>query len=161
MAFKIALVAAEGAPEVADFHCAAFGGAAEAAVKNVTRRMREGSVFVARRRGQIIATLCLTLKKPWAIDAAYFTKVRVPLYLLGMAVAPALQRKGVGRLCLLEAEKIVAAWPAQAIRLDAFDSPNGAGGFYQRCGYREVGRAVYRQTPLIYYERLIEPTATT
>ena len=77
----------------------------------------------------------------------------IPLYLLGMAVAPTLQRKGIGRLCLLEAEKIAAAWPAQAIRLDAYDSPTGAGGFYQRCGYREVGRVVYRKTPLIYYER--------
>jgi GNAT superfamily N-acetyltransferase len=159
MAFKIALVAAEGASEVADFHRSAFGGTAEAAVRNVTRRMREGRVFVARRRGQIIAMLCLTPRKPWAIDASYFTKVRIPLYLVGMAVAPALQRKGIGRLCLLEAEKIAAGWPAQAIRLDAFDSPNGAGGFYQRCGYREVGRAVYRQTPLIYYERLMEPMA--
>jgi GNAT superfamily N-acetyltransferase len=157
MAFKIILEPAENGVEVADFHCAAFGGTTEAALKIVTRRMRGGKVFVARHRGGIIAMLCLTIKKPWAIDASYFTQVRVPLYLLSMAVAPSHQQKGIGRLCLREAEKIADAWPAQAIRLDAFDSPAGAGGFYQRCGYREVGRAVYRQTPLIYYERLILP----
>jgi GNAT superfamily N-acetyltransferase len=157
MAFKITLEAAENAAEVADLHCAAFGGTTEATLKIVTRRMRQGKVFVARRRGQIIAMLCLTLKKPWAIDASYFTPVRVPLYLLSMAVAPPHQQKGIGRLCLREVEKIAHAWPAQAIRLDAFDTPAGAGGFYQRCGYREVGRVVYRQTPLIYYERLINP----
>ena len=154
-------MAAESAAEVADFDWAASGGATQTAVRDVTRRMREGKLFVARQRGQVIATLFLTAKKPWAIDASYFTKVRLPLYLLGMTVAPALQRQGIGRLCLLEAEKVAAAWPAQAIRLDAFDSPTGAGGFYQRCGYREVGRAVYRQTPLIYYERLIDPTEAT
>jgi len=157
MAFKITLQPAENAAKVADFHHAAFGGTTEAALKIVTRRMRQGKVFVARHRGQIIATLSLTLKKPWAIDASYFTPVRVPLYLLSMAVAPSHQRKGIGRLCLQEVEKIADAWPAQAIRLDAYDSPTGAGGFYQRCGYREVGKVVYRKTPLIYYERLTPP----
>ena len=31
----------------------------------------------------------------------------------------------------------------------------GAGGFYARCGYTEVGRAVYRDAPLIYFELLL------
>jgi ribosomal protein S18 acetylase RimI-like enzyme len=152
---KLNLLAAEDHTVLANFLCSAFGGTPDAAAREAARRMRHGKVFVARRRGRIIATLCLTTKKPWAIDAAYFTKVRLPLYLIGMAVAPAFQRQGIGRLCLLEAEKIAANWPAQAIRLDAYDSPTGAGGFYERCGYREVGRVVYRQTPLIYYERWI------
>ena len=160
MAFKITLEPAENAAKVADLHNAAFGGTTEAALKLVTRRMRGGKVFVARRRGQIIAMLCLTLKKPWAIDPSYFTPVHVPLYLLSMAVAPPHQRKGIGRLCLQEVEKIAHAWPAQAIRLDAYDTPTGAGGFYQRCGYREVGKVVYRKTPLIYYERLIDRAKT-
>jgi GNAT superfamily N-acetyltransferase len=160
MDVKITFEAAEDASEVADFHCSAFGGTAEAAVRDVTRRMGQGTVLVARRRGRIVAALCLTPRKPWAIDASYFTKVRVPLYLLDMIVAPGLPRQGIGRLFLLEAEKFAAGWPAQAIRLDAYDSQTGAGGFYQRCGYREVGRAVYRQTPLIYYELLIEPVET-
>jgi ribosomal protein S18 acetylase RimI-like enzyme len=151
----IKLSAAEDPAEVAEFRCAAFGGDADKTANDVKRHMRTGKVFLARRRGKIIATLYLTSKKPWAIDASYFTQVDSPLYLLGMAVSPKLQRRGIGRLCLLEAEKIAAAWPAQAIRLDAYDSPTGAGGFYERCGYREVGRAVYRKTPLIYYERLI------
>jgi len=72
-----------------------------------------------------------------------------------VAVAPAHQRKGIGRRCLAYADQLAREWPADAIRLDAFDRATGAGGFYQRCGYREVGRATYRKTPLIYYERLI------
>ena len=44
---------------------------------------------------------------------------------------------------------------AAAIRLDAYDSTAGAGGFYARCGYREVGRVTYRGTALIYFESLL------
>ena len=46
-------------------------------------------------------------------------------------------------------------WPAQAIRLDAFDAEAGAGLFYAKCGYAERGRVTYRNVPLIYYERLL------
>jgi GNAT superfamily N-acetyltransferase len=70
-------------------------------------------------------------------------------------VAPAHQRTGVGRALLAEAARIAAAWPADAIRLDAFDAESGAGDFYAKCGFREVGRKAYRTVPLIYYELLI------
>ena len=74
-----------------------------------------------------------------------------------MAVAPAKQRQGIGRKCLEEARRLANAWPADAIRLDAYDSVAGAGSFYARCGYIEVGRVSYRNTPLIYYQLLLEP----
>jgi predicted N-acetyltransferase YhbS len=96
MAFKITSTEAHDAAEVADFQCAAFGGTTQAAISNAKRLTRGGKAFVAQRRGQIIATLFLTTRKPWAIDTSYFTPVRIPLYLLGMAVAPSLQRTGIG-----------------------------------------------------------------
>jgi len=46
-------------------------------------------------------------------------------------------------------------WPADALCLDAYDTDAGAGEFYRKCGFTEVGRAVYRNTPLIYFERLL------
>ncbi len=95
--------------------------------------------------------------KPWAIDTAYFTAAKKPLYLTGMAVHPNLQRKGVGRLLLKEAEAIARAWPAEAIRLDAFDSAAGAGPFYEKCGFREVAHVIYKKNPLIYFERILSP----
>jgi hypothetical protein len=49
----------------------------------------------------------------------------------------------------------VRVWPGQAIRLDAFDADAGAGDFYAKGGYREMGRVVFRQVPLIYYELLL------
>jgi len=45
---------------------------------------------------------------------------------------------------------------ADAIRLDAYDSPAGAGDFYAKCGFNERGRVVYRNDPLVYYELLLE-----
>jgi hypothetical protein len=50
---------------------------------------------------------------------------------------------------------IARAWPADAVRLDAYDAPAGAGGFYARCGYRERGRVTYRGVPLIYFEHVL------
>jgi GNAT superfamily N-acetyltransferase len=71
-----------------------------------------------------------------------------------MAVEPLLQGRGIGRQLLAEADRVSRFLATEAIRLDAYDAPAGAGGFYARCGYREVGRAVYRRVPLVYYERL-------
>ena len=50
---------------------------------------------------------------------------------------------------------VAAAWPADAIRLDAYDHAAGAGPFYAKCGFRERGRVVYRGNPLAYYELLL------
>jgi GNAT superfamily N-acetyltransferase len=117
--------------------------------------MRISKVFAARANGELVATLRLTTRKPWAIDTNYFAASRLPLYLFAMAVTPARQRQGIGRWCLEQAIKLARDWPADAIRLDAYDARAGAGPFYARCGWTEVGRTSYRNTPLIYYERLL------
>ena len=125
--------------------------------RGVLYRMRAGTVYVERSGGEVVATLCLSTRKPWAIDSAYFTPAKRPLYLTDMAVRPDLQRTGMGRACMRAAEAFARAWPADAIRLDAYDGPAGAGGFYHRCGYREMGRVVYRSVPLVYYELTLHP----
>ena len=122
---------------------------------NVLRDIRTSRVIVAHDEAGLAGTLRLATKKPWAIDPKYFTSVARPLYLLSMAVAPRCQRRGVGRLLLDEAMEVARAWPAEALRLDAYDAPAGAGEFYRRCGFTEVGRAEYRAAPLIYFERIV------
>ena len=112
-------------------------------------------VFVAREGLNVVGTLRLATTKPWAIDKSYFAKCERPLYLTAMAVEPSLQRKGIGRAMLEHAKHFALAWPGDAIRLDAYDTPAGAGEFYAKCGFREVGRAVYRGTPLVYYELIM------
>jgi len=117
--------------------------------------MRRSRVYAAWHDRRIVATLMLQTTKPWAIDRRYFAEVRRPLYLLSMAVAADLHGQGIGRQCLDEARAIARRWPADAICLDAYDAKAGAGEFYRKCGYQEVGRAVYRGTPLIYYQLLL------
>lgn len=123
--------------------------------RGVLAEMRHARVVIARWRGSIIATLRLATKRPWAIDVKYFAPCTRPLYLTSMAVHPDLRRSGIGRLCVEEVRRVAKAWPSDAVRLDAYDAPAGAGGFYGKCGFREVGRVTYKGTPLIYYEMLI------
>jgi GNAT superfamily N-acetyltransferase len=123
--------------------------------KGVRFDLRNSKVLVACHQSRLIATLRLATKKPWAIDRTYFSASRRPLYLLSMAVTPDLQRQGLGRQCLEQTREICRRWPADAIRLDAYDAPAGAGPFYAKCGFRKVGRAKYRGCPLLYFEWLI------
>ena len=121
--------------------------------KEVLYDLRTSKVFVMYRASRLVATLRLATKKPWAIDLRYFSECRRPLYLLSMAVTPDRQRQGIGRHCLEEVTRIGRQWPADGIRLDAYhDALAGAGSFYDKCGFREVGRASYRGCPLVYFE---------
>jgi GNAT superfamily N-acetyltransferase len=119
------------------------------------RKPKFSRTLIARFEGRIIGTLRLATKKPWTIDTAYFTKVTTPLYLTGMAVHPKFQRKGIGRLLMKQAKVMARAWPADAIRLDAFDADAGAGPFYAKCGFTETGRVTYRKAPLVYFESVL------
>ena len=155
----------EDAPAIAALRAAVARGlttrygkghwSSEGSEKGVLYGMKTARVFVVRCAQGVLAVLSLATKKPWAIDPAYFTACKRPLYLTDMAVDPALQRQGIGRLCLEEARTVARDWPADAIRLDAYDAAAGAGEFYRRCGFREVGRVTYRKVPLVYFEWLV------
>ncbi|HEX5072480.1 MAG TPA: GNAT family N-acetyltransferase [Gemmatimonadaceae bacterium] len=116
---------------------------------------RHARVRVGREGKRILTVLRLATKKPWAIDVSYFTPVKRPLYLTGLAVAVTHQGQGLGRLALDDARAVAADWPADAIRLDAYDHAAGAGEFYVRCGYADRGHVVYKGNPLAYYELLL------
>ena len=125
----------------------------------VKRAMTTTRIVVAKDGRSIVGTFHLGTKKPWAIDPAYFTAVKRPLYLTDMAVDPRRQRDGIGRLLMEEASRVARAWPADAIRLDAYAGPVGAAAFYEKCGLEEVGRVVYLGVPLIYFEIVVAVTA--
>ena len=118
--------------------------------------MKIGRVFVQEDALGLLATYRLSTRKPWAIDTSYFTAVKRPLYLQSMAVRVDSQRRGIGRDVLAHAVQVARDWPADAIRLDAYDTDGGAGPFYAKCGFREVGRVTYRGTPLIYFELMLD-----
>lgn len=128
---------------------------APATEAGVLRGIKASRVLVARSGSDIVATLRLVTRRPWAINPRYFTRVRQPLYLVDMAVEPRQQRRGIGRYLLGHAMDVAGAWPSDAIRLDAYDAAAGAGPFYAKCGFREVGRVSYRGVPLVYFERVL------
>jgi len=123
--------------------------------RGMLNAMRISQVFTAKLAGEIVGTLRLTTTKPWAIDADYFSPASKPLYLLAMAITPPKQCQGLGKKCLDHAIRIAKDWPADVLRLDAYDAKAGAGSFYERCGFTRRGRAAYRGAPLIYYELLL------
>ena len=123
--------------------------------RGLLSEMGISQLYVASVDDRIVATLRLATRKPWAIDLDYFHAGRLPLYLQSIAVTPTLQRQGIGRRCMEEAVEICRRWPANTVRLDAYDAAAGAGPFYQKCGFAEVGRKIYRGCPLVYYERLL------
>ena len=120
--------------------------------KGVLHDIKTSRIVVAENTTRMIATLRLATRKPWAIDTKYFRDCGTPLYLTTMAVDPGMQRRGIGRRCIDHARYIAEEWPADAIRLDAYDAPAGAGEFYLKCGFREVGRVSFKGNPLVYLE---------
>ena len=127
--------------------------------RSAVAELRHSQVLIAWQGTDAAATFRLATRKPWAIDRSYFSDCKLAIYLTGMAVRPELQCRGIGRQCVDEALRIVRTWPADALRLDAYDAHAGAGPFYFKCGFREVGRASYRSVPLIYYELLVSEPA--
>ena len=121
----------------------------------ILRAIKTSQALVARDGDDIIGTLYLATKKPWAIDVKYFSAVKRAIYLTSMAVAPDFQGRGVGRYMLEEAKAVTREWPGQAIRLDAYDAVAGAGGFYVKCGYRRAGLQMAH-----YYEKKTPAPAT-
>lgn len=88
-------------------------------------------------------------------DKRYYSASESPLCLTNMVVDPLRQRKGIGRRCIEEAKRATRGWPSDALRLDVYDANAGAGEFYRKCGFDEVGRVVYQGTPLIDFEMLL------
>jgi GNAT superfamily N-acetyltransferase len=123
--------------------------------RGVLWALRISRVYLLRERGKIRATFTLQTRKPWAIDVSYFTPVGKPVYLIGLAVDPRAQGKGLGKQMLAAAIEEARAWSADAIRLDAYDAAAGAGAFYSSGGFRERGRVTYKGTPLRYFEMLL------
>lgn len=124
-------------------------------IAGVALEARGGTLWIARGEGAVIATLRLLDANPWVCDIGFFTPAERPWYLTSMAVAPAQQRNGVGRACLAEVERIARGWGSDAVRLDSFDAPAGAVGFYEKCGYRPVMRGEYLAVRLVWLEKAV------
>ncbi|MEZ4425169.1 MAG: GNAT family N-acetyltransferase [Gemmatimonadota bacterium] len=119
------------------------------------RGIEMSTVLVARSGQGVVGSLRLTEVEPVTIDPARFTPVRAPLYVVDVAVAPQAQRRGVGSALMAAARTAATRLGADALRLDAYDDPAGAGPFYLRCDFRPVGGGVHGGVALLYFEALL------
>jgi predicted N-acetyltransferase YhbS len=121
-------------------------------IETLRKYLDEGVLYVVESDKRIVGTLRLTDRKigfyrnDWFADPAAKAG-----YLLDMAIDPAHQRQGVGRQAMAAMEDVALAAGVKAIRLDA--GLAGAGGFYQRCGYRLAHQGEFRGVGLEYYEK--------
>ena len=125
----------------------------------VLRELRRDKIYVVLHRDEVVASLVLGTTKPASIDLKFFPRLKRPLYLTEMVVAPDLQHRGIGRGCIGEVRKLARRAKAEAILLETDDHRDaGAGPFFARCGWRECGRVTHRAAPLLYFEL---PVGTT
>jgi GNAT superfamily N-acetyltransferase len=122
---------------------------------SVRAELASATVLIARDEAAILGTLKLATKNPYLSEIPGFTPVDRPIYLTAMNVLPRAQGRGIGRRLLEAAREVARELRGQAIRLDSYDAPSGAGGFYRRCGFRETSRMNYNGTPLIFFETLL------
>lgn len=119
----------------------------------VIRQIRASHALIARSGDEAIGTVRLAWANPAVFDGtSFFSPTRAALYVLGLAVSPGHRGAGIGRKLMDASKQVTRDWPAQALWLDTYVHAAGAGDFYKRCGFREVGSSVLNHLPLRYYE---------
>ena len=115
------------------------------------------TLFAVERDGALVGTFTLSEKKIGFYHNAWFQEPHAPaLYLTNMAIDPAMQRKRIGRWTMKQIDRAVRDRSLRALRFDAYDSPAGAGAFYQKCGYTLVHRGAINAVALEYYEKVYQ-----
>ena len=118
--------------------------------------IEEKSVYIVFRPGVFVATFRLSEKPPSFFDPKNFSDSQArAAYLTGLAVDPACQRQGIGSYCLRRAEEIALNLKCSAIRFDVYDSPAGAAGFYEACGFSCRCKATFKGEPLLMFEKVL------
>ena len=112
------------------------------------------SLYAVKMGSQVIATFALARKPPLFFDLEDFAFPEDPAaYLSALAVLPDFQGQGIGTWCMQQMDAITLSWDGLALRFDAYDSPAGAGPFYERCGYQPCGKFSFNKVPLVLYEK--------
>jgi GNAT superfamily N-acetyltransferase len=118
------------------------------------KHQAERAIVLVETDSTAAATFTLGRKKPPFYRGHWFANPKAPaVFLSNMAVIPQLQRRGIGRWCMHQAERLAGEWGAQCIRLDAFQGPAGAGTFYEKCGYTLAHSGTLG---LEYYEKVLD-----
>jgi len=105
---------------------------------------------------EIAGTVTLTAEPIAYFEPGWFANPASPaLYLHSMSVHPRWQRRGIGRQALLQAEDVARQKNLPFIRLDSYDGPASAAGFYEGAGYAQVTAVSGGGVKLKIYEKKI------
>ena len=125
-------------------------------IETLQKYAESGALYLIEAEGTAVGTLRLTDRKIGFYHSAWFARPDDPAgYLLDMAVHPDQQRRGVGRRAMQMMERLAQQAGLQAVRLDAYQGPAGAGDFYKKCGYALVHKGEMRGVGLEYFEKLL------
>lgn len=101
---------------------------------------RSKEVFAVHDEGTLVGTFTLGSDPPepyptscWA-DASHKA-----IYLNKLAIAPGQQRRGLGRWCMEQVERLARGRACRAVRFDALTRNVPLLGFYDHLGYRRCG----------------------
>lgn len=116
----------------------------------------EGQLCVGTVNGNIVVTYTLSLLS----DEAYSNgKWRMPeksyIVLHRLCVRPNVQNLGIAQRTMRHIEQQVIRLGIDAIRLDVFSQNPFAMKLYQRCGYTEVGTAIWRKGTFYLMEKYL------
>ncbi|NRA37941.1 MAG: GNAT family N-acetyltransferase [Planctomycetes bacterium] len=119
----------------------------------VRRGLKNGKILLAWFGVELVGTLTLSKKKPWAVNKKIFPRSDNPIYMIAMAISPKHQRKGIGAKMVKKAISIAKTDGHDFIHLDSYNAEAGAGGFYEKCGFNHVCDIVYKECPLSYWSK--------
>lgn len=128
---------------------------------NVVKRLVQGdTLYVAEIDSglTLVGTFTIDRVMPYFYDRKWFKKVGVNGFctVRSMAIDPAHQKKGIGREIMKGIELLARRNRLKSIRLDAYAGPAGAGGFYEKCGYKKVHKGKFRKIELEYFEKVLD-----
>jgi hypothetical protein len=106
--------------------------------KGVLFAMKTATVYTARDRNRLIATVTLSTCSPGPSTRNISARVR------SLCISPRWQAIRMSS---------ARGWASSVLRTRA-----GSPG---KCGFREVGRATYRNSPLIYFEMVLARNSTS
>lgn len=128
-------------------------------LERLARDVDERDVYVVHSADAEVAatfTLAPTAARPY--QPAPWPDADLPAqYLNRLAVAPALQGRGLGSWCLREIERLARAAGARAIRCDVLAANAVLRRFYERHGYVARGKRSHSGWTFACYERLLDP----
>jgi uncharacterized damage-inducible protein DinB/GNAT superfamily N-acetyltransferase len=112
------------------------------------RRAAQGQCFVAEEAGQVLGTVTVCgpydlATAQWAVDAPWF-RDRDTAHFHQFAVAPAHQRRGVGRRLVAACEQWARSGGFKHMALDTALPALALRKLYQRMGYADVGQVQWQ-----------------